>query len=350
MSDSRPEVVIVNVHSQGAVKRTQSDEHVVIANRGAAPADVSGWVLSAGDGGQSFTFPMKTVLAPGQTVHVYTNEVHPETGGFSFQSKRSIWNDKGDVAQLRDAQKKLVAQIGYGSHAGVDAVPTATGPSAPSTGPSAPSGAEIGDGASLSAREVWARVKAHWPGFEFMWQPGNTEEEIAAAEARLGVTLPARVRDLMRECSGATGGFPERDGHGYSADTCLLPVTEWRYLQNWEDERARQLIVIGSNDYMMDSGAHVLLHPGTGEVFSFELHNDRLISEGSFEHWLQQHSISKDTYLAGPELDELELEGGETVAAAIARNHRGWISAKREPAWSAVEGKFIEAVNRLRGD
>ncbi|SEU38690.1 lamin tail domain-containing protein [Stigmatella erecta] len=345
-------VVIVAINHKGAVKRTQSDEYVVIANRGAAPADVSGWVLSAGDGGQGFTFPMKTVLVPGQTVHVYTNEVHPETGGFSFQSKRSVWNDKGGVAQLRDAQRKLVAQIGYGAHAGVDAVPAPTGPSAPPTGPSASSGAETGGSASLSAQEVWARVKAYWPGFEFMWQPGNTEEEIAAAQARLGVTLPARVRDLMRECSGATGGFPERDSHGYSADVCLLPVTRWKYLNEhqWEDARARQLVTIGTNDYQPGE-MFVLLNPDTEEVFLLDTQrDDGPRSQGSFEHWLQQHGLSKDTYLAGPEVDELEFEAGETVAAAIARRHRGWISAEREPAWNAVEGKFIEAVNRLRGD
>lgn len=322
---------------------------MVIANRGVTPADVSGWVLNAGHDGQNFTFPMKTVLAPGQVVRVYTDEVHPESGGFSFRSKRSVWNDKGDVAQLRDAQGKIVAQMGYGSRAEVNAVPDATGMSATPGGTSASSGAGTGDSTSLSAQEVWAKVKAHWPGFEFMWQPGNTEEEIAAAEARLGVKLPVRVRELMRECSGAAGGFPERGSHGYSADVCLWPVTQWEHLSDWEDERARQYIAIGSNDYMMGR-AYVLLNPGTGEVFAFDLHNEQLISEGSFERWLQQHTISKDNYLDDPEVDELEIEDGETVAAAIARNHRGWRSAARVPAWNAVESKFIEAVNRLRGD
>lgn len=73
-----------------------------------------------------------------------------------------------------------------------------------------------------------------------MWQPGNTEEELAAAEARFGVTLPARLRGLLREYSGATGGFPDRGSHGYSADACLLPVTQWRYLKEyqWKDARA----------------------------------------------------------------------------------------------------------------
>lgn len=212
------------------------------------------------------------------------------------------------------------------------------------------SGARTGYSMSLTAKETWDRAKAYWTRFEFMWQPGNSEEEIAAAEERLGVELPERVRDLMRECSGAAGGFPEREGHGYSADVCLVPVTQWRYLNTWRDERARQLIVIGSNDYLMERGAHVLLHPGSGEVFSFELYSDWLVSMGSFEGWLELHTLGHDNYLDPPEVDDLEVQEGQTVAEAIARRHRRLISIKREPAWSAVEREFIEAVNRLRGD
>jgi len=363
MSDSRPEVVIVSTNHKGAVKRAQSDEYVEITNRGSSAADLSGWVLDVGGdfywisdpvAGQDYTFPAGTVLAPGQTVRVYTNEVHAETGGFTFGSKRSIWSDKGGVARLRDRSGNLVSRLGYGDREGINAEPMKTGAATPRTDSDTTGGTGGGspspDGKNLTAKEAWDKVKAHWPGFEFMWQPGNTEEEIAAAEERLGVTLPERVRELMRECSGAAGGFPERDGHGYSADVCLLPVTQWRYLSNWEDERARQYIVIGSNDYMMDSGAHVLLHPGTGEVFSFDLNNEWLISMGSFEGWLDQHTLGKESYLAPPEVDELELEDRQTVAEAIARRHRGWVSSEREPAWKAVESKFIEAVNRLRGD
>jgi hypothetical protein len=100
----------------------------------------------------------------------------------------------------------------------------------------------------------------------------------------------------------------------------------------------------------MDRGAYVLLHPGTGEDIGFELHNDRLIPKGSFERWLEAHDISTDNYRASVEVSELEVEAGQTVAEAIARNHSGWLSPPRAPAWEAVQSKFIEAVNRLRGD
>ena len=332
-------VAISSIHHKGAVARTQSDEYVEITNRGAAVARLDAWVLDGGDAGQRFTFPPGTKLAPGQSIRVYTNEVHPEHGGFSFGSKRSIWNDAGDVARLRDPFGKVVSQLGYGNQQRTEASP------AP-----AASAAETSVETPLSAQEVWARVKAFWPGFEFMWQPGHTEEEITAAEARLGVKLPARVRELMRECSGPAGGFPEREYHTWSADVCLWPVTQWKYLEQWEDPRARQYVVIGSNDYMMDSGAYVLLDPGTGEVFGFELHNDRFMPKGPFERWLEGHEMSLDNYRASPEVDELEVEAGQTVAEAIARRHSGWLSRARTPAWEAVQSRFIEAVNRLRGD
>jgi hypothetical protein len=182
-----------------------------------------------------------------------------------------------------------------------------------------------------------------------MWQPGNSEEEIAATEARLGVKLSARVRGLMRECSGPAGGFPEREGHGFSADVCLWPVTRWRYLDEWEDACARQYVVIGGNDYMMDRGAYVLLDPDTGEVFSFDLHNERLLPKGSFETWLEDHPISLDSYRTDPEDEELDVEAGHTVAEAIAKRHGSSLSLARAPAWEAVQSNFIEAVNRLRG-
>jgi Lamin Tail Domain len=114
---SGPAVAITHVHARGEVRRVQSDEYVEVTNRGLRAHDVSGWRLDAGDGRQSFAFPPGTVLAPGQAVRVYTDEVHPESGGFSYGIGRAIWNDAGDTARLFDAQGTLVSQLGYGSEA-----------------------------------------------------------------------------------------------------------------------------------------------------------------------------------------------------------------------------------------
>lgn len=112
-----PDVVITSVRFKGEVKRTQADEYVEIVNRGTAPADISGWVLGADDAGQDYRFPPGTILQPGQRIRVYTNEVHPESGGFNYGIKRPIWNDKGDTAKLRDTAGEVVSAHAYGDHA-----------------------------------------------------------------------------------------------------------------------------------------------------------------------------------------------------------------------------------------
>jgi hypothetical protein len=112
-----PAVAITHVHARGEVRRVQSDEYVEVTNRGPRAQDVSGWRLEAGDERQSFAFEPGTVLAAGQAVRVYTNELHPESGGFSFGIGRAIWRDAGDTARLFDAHGALVSELGYGSEA-----------------------------------------------------------------------------------------------------------------------------------------------------------------------------------------------------------------------------------------
>ncbi len=100
---------------KGQVKRTQSDEYVEVSNRGNTSADISGWkITSIGDAKQVFIYPAGTILEAGKSFRIYTNEVHPETGGFSFASKTAIWNDKGDELNLFDATGKKVATLAYG--------------------------------------------------------------------------------------------------------------------------------------------------------------------------------------------------------------------------------------------
>lgn len=112
-----PDIAITTVRYKGDVKYTQADEYVEIINRGTAPGDISGFVLGADDRGQDFTFPPGTVLQPGQRIRVYTNQVHPEWGGFSYGSGKPIWNDKGDNAALRDTSGNLISGYGYGAAA-----------------------------------------------------------------------------------------------------------------------------------------------------------------------------------------------------------------------------------------
>ncbi|HEY9847863.1 MAG TPA: LamG-like jellyroll fold domain-containing protein [Leptolyngbyaceae cyanobacterium] len=111
-----PQVEITHILYKGEVKRTQSDEYVEITNQEDKPVDISGWQIASGVGrNKFFTFPAGTTLTAGQKVRVYTNEVHPETGGFSCGSKLSLWKDTGDEAKLLDAKGNLVSGLAYDS-------------------------------------------------------------------------------------------------------------------------------------------------------------------------------------------------------------------------------------------
>ncbi len=101
---SAPNVIIKYIYYDGQVPRVESDEYAVIANAGNAPVNLAGWRLNADDGGQDFWFPA-VELAPGQKIRVYTNEVHPDSGGFSFGIGHAIWRNKGECGHLFDDQR-----------------------------------------------------------------------------------------------------------------------------------------------------------------------------------------------------------------------------------------------------
>ncbi|MDJ1185569.1 lamin tail domain-containing protein [Roseofilum casamattae] len=109
----KPEVVIATISYKGEVKRTQSDEYIEISNQGNGAADISGWKVTSNGKNQEFVFPAGTSLAGGKSFRVYTNEVHEESGGFSFGSKTAIWNDKGDTGKLFDAEGNEVSSYSY---------------------------------------------------------------------------------------------------------------------------------------------------------------------------------------------------------------------------------------------
>lgn len=106
-------VAITDVFYDGKVKAVESDEYVEVTNQGFSHVDISGWKLHADDSKQDFAFPAGTVLRSGQSVRVYTNESHPETGGYSFGVKRAIWNNKTDEARLFDAASTQVSNRRY---------------------------------------------------------------------------------------------------------------------------------------------------------------------------------------------------------------------------------------------
>jgi len=107
-------VQIIYIFYDGLVYQTESDEYVAIKNLGDAPQDIYSWVLKdISEGYPSFTFP-HYILGPGETIRVYTNEYHPEWGGFSFGRGSAIWNNSDpDVAALYDANGEEVSRMSY---------------------------------------------------------------------------------------------------------------------------------------------------------------------------------------------------------------------------------------------
>ncbi|NQW17277.1 MAG: lamin tail domain-containing protein [Chloroflexi bacterium] len=109
-----PRIEIACVFFDGEVPRSESDEYVEIINSGSASTDLSGWTLiDSADGRPSFAFPAIT-LASGETVRVYTNQLHPESGGLSFGSGAAIWsNSEPDEATLLNTSGEAVSSASY---------------------------------------------------------------------------------------------------------------------------------------------------------------------------------------------------------------------------------------------
>lgn len=107
------DVQITSVYYDGK-KRSEPDEFVEIANKGNAPVDITDWELQDPSGNNEYKWE-NSVIQPGATIRVFTNETHNDSGGFSFGSKNPIWNNSGDVAELYDADKVLVSRFAYGN-------------------------------------------------------------------------------------------------------------------------------------------------------------------------------------------------------------------------------------------
>ena len=109
-------VFISDVNYNGKVPTSEADEYVVITNSSGNPIDISGYyiyVATTGTQGPTFTFPQNSIIKPGQSLRVYTNEIHKETGGFSFGSGKAIWNNRGGLAVLKDFKGTKLGEFKY---------------------------------------------------------------------------------------------------------------------------------------------------------------------------------------------------------------------------------------------
>lgn len=114
VSSTGPMVVITCIFYDGLVPTSESDEYVKITNLGDSVQDLLGWVLQdTSDMTPVFQFP-SFLLAPGDVIRVYTNQVHAQWGGFSFGRGSPAWsNDEPDSAGLFDTSGAQVSSLSY---------------------------------------------------------------------------------------------------------------------------------------------------------------------------------------------------------------------------------------------
>ncbi|MDQ5825560.1 MAG: lamin tail domain-containing protein [Chloroflexota bacterium] len=105
-------VRIVSVLADGK-KTNEPDEYVEIKNTGTEPVDITDWVLQDNSAEDLYKWE-SYVMQPGASIRVYTNEVHQDTGGFSLGANRPVWANRGDIAELYDADKVLISRYAYG--------------------------------------------------------------------------------------------------------------------------------------------------------------------------------------------------------------------------------------------
>ena len=129
-------------------ERVEPDEYVEIKNLSDSPQDIRGWILknesktfpvftfppffqspyipttsisstspvaSTSFPPESSEYPKPSILTPYQALRVYTDEIHPESGGFTFYyGAGDIWgNNKPEVAVLYNANKQEVSRRSY---------------------------------------------------------------------------------------------------------------------------------------------------------------------------------------------------------------------------------------------
>ncbi len=102
----------VNADAPGNDHHNLNGEYVVISNDGAETVRLAGATLCDA-AAHCFVFPDGAAVAPGARVFVYTGAGTSDGVRFYMRSPRAVWNNRGDVATLRDAAGRVVATHAY---------------------------------------------------------------------------------------------------------------------------------------------------------------------------------------------------------------------------------------------
>ncbi|TQR26746.1 MBL fold metallo-hydrolase [Lysinibacillus sphaericus] len=106
-SDSAPKATSASVK---IVSKDLIEEVVGIKNNGNEAVSLKDWQLISVEGYQVFNFPNVT-LQPGKTIYVTSGSNAQEGQNYLKWTKKQIWLNDGDAAQLRNAKGELVSEL-----------------------------------------------------------------------------------------------------------------------------------------------------------------------------------------------------------------------------------------------
>ncbi|MCH6547786.1 MAG: lamin tail domain-containing protein [Gemmatimonadetes bacterium] len=87
-------------------------EYVVLSNHGNTDMGIGGWTLCDA-ASHCFTFPRRSLIAPGGHVTVYTGPGTNDGQNFFMNRRQAVWNNRGDIATLTDSGGNLVVRYVY---------------------------------------------------------------------------------------------------------------------------------------------------------------------------------------------------------------------------------------------
>ncbi|MEM7333040.1 MAG: lamin tail domain-containing protein [Chloroflexota bacterium] len=108
---SVPNVVIDQIVYDPSSGNDLDGEYVRILNNEAGPVDLTDWRLSD-EANTVFVFP-EFVLEAGTTVRVWVKEGSNNDSNLYWGRNRSVWNNAGDTAELKNSNSVLVDLCSY---------------------------------------------------------------------------------------------------------------------------------------------------------------------------------------------------------------------------------------------